>query len=294
MIGGVTAWAVLLLGGGLWSVRSDPPTVPEQRDAGQALPVLREAAGAVVSAAQGGEWALRLGALRVEECALTPAWDGAEISREVTVYVPEGEARAALDGIAAGLPAGYRAGMTVTRGATRLSLFADAGEFVGVTAEASSADQVLRILISSGCRPGVERLDRADPASGPAPELLTETLAALGKPSPADGNPSPADGNPSPADGGPSPADGGPSTADGGPSTGETRAVACPDGGTAATFVADGGAAQPDSEPLGMPEGTLPVWVEPGAWAYRIGSESVVVTTEGGRWQVSLTTGCRQ
>ncbi|GGN79012.1 hypothetical protein GCM10010112_53180 [Actinoplanes lobatus] len=280
LIGGVTAWAVLLLGGGLWSVRSDPPTVPEQRDAGQALPVLREAAGAVVSAAQGGEWALRLGELRVEECALTPAWDGVELSREVTVYVPEGEAHAALDGIAAGLPAGYRAGMTVARGATRLSLFADAGEFVGIAAEASSADQVLRILISSGCRPGVERLDRADPASGPAPELLTGTLAALSGPGPAESGGDPADDGPSPADDG--------------PGTMEIRAVACPDGGIAATFVAGGGAAQPDSQPVGVPEGTLPVWVEPGAWAYRIGSESVVVTTEGGRWQVSLTTGCRQ
>ncbi|MEV0896801.1 hypothetical protein [Actinoplanes sp. NPDC049802] len=306
MIGGITAWTVLLVAGGLWSVRSDPPTVPEQRDVGQALPVLREAAGTVMSAAQNaaqsGEWALRLGELRVEDCALTPAWDGSEASREVTVYVPEGEARAALDGIAAGLPGGYRAVVTATRGATRLSLFADAGQFVGVEAEASSSDQVLRVLISSGCRPGVDRLDRADPASGPAPELLAATVAALHGHR-AGGDPTASDpASEGPASEGPSggdPSGGDPAASE--PASGEpaggvarTRAADCPDGGTAATFVADGGAARPDSDPVGVPEGTLPVWAEPGGWAYRIGSASVVVTTEGGRWQVSLTTGCRQ
>lgn len=259
----VGAWTVVLLAGVFWSVRNDPPTVPEQHDLGQALSGLHAASGAVVAAAQQERWVLRLGELRVEDCAITPVRDGQEATRDVTLYVPEGDARAALDTVADGLPEAYQAGVVATRGATRLSLFADAGGHVGVEAEAHSADQVLALRVFTGCRPTVKDLDRADPAAGAVPELLGATVAGVGA----------AGGS--------------------GAGTPQHMAVACPGGGVLATFEADAGPAEPDNGPRGVPDGTNPVWVEAGGWAYRTGSESVVVTSVGDRWRVSVTTGCR-
>jgi hypothetical protein len=261
----VGVWGVVLVGAVFWSVRNDPPTVPEQRDVGQAVAVLQVAAGAVVAAAQDERWALSLGELQVEGCAITPVWDGQEASREVTVYVPEGDARAALDAVADRLPADYRAGVVAARGGTRLTFFADVGEQVGVEAEAHSDDQVLRLRVFTGCRPAVDDLDRSDPAAGDAPAVLDTVVAEITV------------------------------SGAGGPSAGEAvaRAVACSGGGTASTFVRDAGPATPESGPRGVPEGTVPVWAEEGGWAYRIGSESVVVTADRDRFRVSLTTACR-
>src|SRR5690349_5480319 len=105
----VTGWVAVLLAVSLWSVRRDPPTVPEQRGIAEAVPELQRAAGALFAAARADESALRLGELRVEDCSITPVRPGSVASRELTVVVPEGDARAALDRIAAGLPASYGA-----------------------------------------------------------------------------------------------------------------------------------------------------------------------------------------
>ncbi|MEU4421133.1 hypothetical protein AB0F81_10930 [Actinoplanes sp. NPDC024001] len=255
----VGAWSVVLLAGVFWSVRNDEATVPEQRDIGHAVPELRRATGALVAAAQDQRWATRLGEFQLVECSLNPAWTGRRASRDLTLYVPEGEARAALDGIAAGLPKSYGAGVVVARGGTQLSLFADAGEFIAIDAEAASTDQVLTVRLDSGCRPPADVAGPGDPAAGAAPELFRSTLAALGV-------------------------------------TGaepRIHAETCPAGGTAATFEADGGTADPDSAPRGVPDGTTPIWAGAGGWAYRVGPESVVIDTQGERLVVSVTTGCR-
>ncbi|BEL11121.1 hypothetical protein Q0Z83_093120 [Actinoplanes sichuanensis] len=286
----VGVWGVVLLAAVFWSVRNDPPTVPEQRDVGQASAVLRAASGAVVAAAQDERWVLGLGALRVEKCSITPVWDGQEVSREVTLYVPDGDARTTLDTVAARLPAEYRAGVVDTRGGTRLSFFADAGESVGVDAEAHSTDQVLRLRVFTGCRPGVDDLDRADPATGPVPSTLDAVVTEITAADPGSPpGPSTPSGSPA-ATSGPS---GSPPGATGGNSVGESRAVVCAGGGTISTFVRDAGPAGTDDGPRGVPEGTVPVWADAGGWAYRVGSESVVVTVEQGRYRVSVTTGCR-
>ncbi|MEV6297934.1 hypothetical protein AB0M02_00850 [Actinoplanes sp. NPDC051861] len=244
-------WALVLLGGVFWSVRKDPATVPEQRDLGQAVPELRRATGALVAASRSERWVVRLGELRVEECALNPVWTGRRAGRDLTLYVPAGEAREALEGIAKGLPESYDPGVGVARGGTRLSLFADAGELIAVESEALSTDQVLTVRVDTGCRPPSGSVG-GEPEAGPVPAVVAE----LGK-------------------------------------VAVVSAVSCPGGGTAATFEVDGGAADPDSEPTGLPAGTVPVWVEPGHWAYRMGADSVVATTEGGRLAVSVTTPCR-
>jgi hypothetical protein len=253
-------WAAVLLAAVFWSVRTDPPTVPEQRDIAKALAGLRGASGAVVAAAQDERWALSLGELRFEDCSITPAWDGRAASREVRLYVPEGDARAALDTIADGLPADYSAGVLASRGATRLSLFADAGEHVGIEAEAHASDQVLTVRVFTGCRPDVAGLDSADPAAGPVPDLLRSTVAGI---------------------------------AGGSGEDIMSRAVVCPDGGTLSAFVADAGPAVHDSGPRGLPDGTTPLWTDASGWAYRMGSESVVITTDRDRFRATVTTACR-
>ncbi|MEU4687219.1 hypothetical protein [Actinoplanes sp. NPDC023714] len=256
---GVTAWIAVLAGVSFWSVRDDPPTVPEQRDIADAVTELRRATGALAAAATDDRWALRLGELRIEDCSVTPVRPGSVASRELAVYVPEGDARIALDDIAAGLPAGYAASVTAVRGGTRLSLYADAGSFIAIDAEALSVDQILRVRVESGCRPRAGTIGAADPAAGPAPALLAETLAALG-----------ADPAVTP----------------------QARSVACPEGGTATTHLADAGAGDAEDGPRGVPPGTTPVWSGAAGWAYRSGPDSVVVTTDGGRMQASVTTGC--
>ena len=305
LVWAVGAWVLVLVGAIFWSARNDPATVPEQRDIGHALPELRRATGALVAAAQDERWVLRLGEPRLEDCSLNPAWTGRRAGRELTLYVPEGEARTALDGIVAGLPAEYRAGLTKTRGNTQLSLYADAGGFIAIESEAKSTDQVLTVRLDSGCRPPTGRVEAADPPAGAAPEILAGTLAALGAKDAgrAEGTGTSAGTGPS-AETGSNPGTGSSAETGSNPGTGSSagtgsgaatrvRAVACPAGGTAATFEADAGTADPDGAPRGMPDGTTPVWAEPGGWAYRIGSESVVVTAEGGRLVVSVTTGCR-
>ena len=65
----IVAVAVL----GWWSVRNDPPTVPEQRDIADALPVLERATGAMFAAATADDRAVVLGELRVSrDCTVTP------------------------------------------------------------------------------------------------------------------------------------------------------------------------------------------------------------------------------
>lgn len=256
----VAVWVAVLVAAGLWSVRDDPPTVAEQRDIGQAVPQLRHATGAVVAAAEDDRWALRVGELRIQNCSITPVRPGRVASQELTVVVPEGDARAALDGIAAGLRAGYRPSVMATRGGTRLSLYADAGQFTAITAEALSTDQILTVRVDSGCRPATGAADVSDPPAPSPPAALAATLTALGA--------APVPGP-------------------------QARVVTCPDGGTAATFVAAAGAVDAADGPVGVPDGTLPVWADAGGWAYRIGPESVVVSTSGGQAQVAVTTGCR-
>ncbi|SFF53013.1 hypothetical protein SAMN05421541_112202 [Actinoplanes philippinensis] len=271
----VGIWGVVLIGIGFWSVRNDPPTVPEQRDVGRAVAVLRVASGAVVAAAQDERWVLSLGALQVEKCAITPVWDGQEASRAVGLYVPEGDARAALDTVVKRLPADYRAGVVTSRGGTRLTFFADAGEQVGIESEANSADHLLTLRVFTGCRPAVGDLDLTDPPAGAAPAVLDSTVAAI-----TAGSTAPASASPAATPG-----------AEG--VAAEARAVACPGGGTMSTFVRDAGPAAPESGPKGVPEGTVPVWSDAGGWAYRSGSESVVVTADRDRFRVSVTTACR-
>jgi hypothetical protein len=267
LIAAVAGWILVLTGISWWSVRNDPATVPEQEDLTQAMPALRKATGTLLAATGNGPWVVRLGAPRSEKCQLTPVRDGVNAGQDVFLYVPEGQAETALDQVAAALPSGYRAGVVPTRQGTRLSLFADAGDFVAIEAQAQATDQILTLSADTGCRPG----DPADapgdpaagsvpgvPAAGAVPATLGETVAALG----------------------------------GAPGSGvSAQAVECPGGGTAATWRAAAGAS--GAGPRGVPAGVTPVWSEAAGWAYRDGSVSVVIDAQGEKLQVSVTTACR-
>src|SRR4051812_46619667 len=111
LVGLVVGWILVVAGLGVRSVRNDPPTVPEQREIAQALPVLERATGAVLAAATAGnDRAVVLGDLRAaRDCTITPVRRGVEATRDVTVYVAADRALNVLEEIAAALPDGYRA-----------------------------------------------------------------------------------------------------------------------------------------------------------------------------------------
>jgi len=263
LIGIVVGWVLVLVGQAFWSVRNDPPTVPEQRDIARALPVLQRATGAMLAAADGTGRAVVLGELHlVSGCRITPVRDGIEATRAVTVYVQADQAPQVLDAIAAALPRDYRAAVAQSSGGTRVELQADAGGYVAIDADTPADEQVFTLEASTGCRPvdGAEP-ESPDPAARPQPATLTKVLAVLGA-----------------------------STVQ----TPAVRTVGCPGGGTAGTYTVDNLAAPADLGGALRPAmtGATVVRSDPRGWAYRLGSDSVVVIEDGGRLQVSTTTAC--
>jgi hypothetical protein len=260
----VVAWLLVLAGLAVWSVRHDPPTVPEQRDIATALPVLQRATGAMLAAAQGPGRAVALGELHLARgCRITPVRHGIEGTRSVTVYVQADQARAMLDAIAAGLPAAYKPRVAQSGNGSRLGLQADAGGYVAIDADTLADAQTFTLEASTGCRPiAATDRDSADPAPVAPPPAFPGALRAVGATI---------------------------------PSKLDTLTVVCPGGGRASTYAADnlkapadlGGALQT------VVTGTTVVRADPHGWAYRTGEDSVVVTEDGGRLRVSATTACR-
>jgi hypothetical protein len=264
LIAVVVAWVLVLAGLAVWSVRNDPPTVPEQRDIAQALPVLQRAAGAMLAAAEGPGRAVELGVLRLAQgCRITPVRHGIEGTRDVTVYVQADQARRVLDAIAAGLPDGYRARVAQSGNGSRIALEADAGGYVAVDADTLADAQVFTLEASTGCRPLADTgPGSAVPSAGPPPTALTRALKALK---------TPTTGTPT------------------------ARTIACPGGGNASTYTVDNVAAPADLGGVlqSAVHGATVVRADPRGWAYRTGADSVVITEDGGRLQVNATTACR-
>ena len=261
----VVAWALVLAGFAVWSVRHDPPTVPEQRDIAEALPVVERATGAVLAAADAADRVVTLGELSFDQdCALTPVREGVEATREVTVRIADGKLPATLDAIRRALPAEYATAVRKNSAGTRYGLRADAGEFVGVDATTDADATMFTLLVSTGCRPLADGVDLA-PAPGPAtgvPAELTAAVQAL-KSTTADAT---------------------------------STEVACPGGGrTARTVTVDSLPAPAD---LGravrsLTAGATVVQADPQVWAYRYGDVSVVISGSEGSARVAATTGCR-
>lgn len=263
LAGVVAGWIVVLAVLGTWSVWHSPATVPEQRDVASVVPELQRAAGVVYAAADGAGRAVVLGELElIAGCRITPVRHGLVVARDLTVYVAEGDAEAALDGIAEALPEGYRAEVAVTRGGTRVGLHADAGNFIGIDSSAAAVAKVVTLRLTSGCRPGPESTaGTSDPAAGAVPGELGAVVRGLG------------------GQGGAAP---------------EVRAVACPDGGVAGSYTVDVDTpADLDARMRALTKGADVVRSDAAAWAYRKGVDSVVVTPDGKRVRVSVATGCQ-
>lgn len=189
------------------SVGSDEPTVREQRDLTQAVPVVQRALGDLIVAA-GPEVAVELRPFEVEKgCRISAIRDGAILRQAVVFRV--GDAPALLDRIAKELPAGYRAAVRRASGGGH-ALRADAGEFVSVRG-AVAEPGVVTLTASTGCRPAdgftpqdpvvvgdvdaelarvLEALDVTDAVPGPAASVacrdgVAATVRATGQRAPA-------------------------------------------------------------------------------------------------------------
>jgi len=266
LTGVVVAWALVLTGLAVWSVRHDPPTVPEQRDIADALPVLQRATGFTLAAADAADRTVTLGELTFDrDCALTPVRKGVEATREITVRVQPGQVPGALRDIARALPPEYAATARRNEAGTRYGLRADAGEFVSIDATADADATLFTVRVSTGCRPVAAGVD-LDPAPAPVaatevPPAFTAAVRAL--------------------------------RATGARAT--STDVACPSGGTARTVTAGDLRAPADlgAALRGVVAGDVVVQSEPHAWAYRAGDVSVVVSDADGSARVAATTGCR-
>ncbi|MBB4696531.1 hypothetical protein [Paractinoplanes abujensis] len=208
LLGGVVAaWIVAVSALAVWSVGHERPTVPEQRDLRLAVADLQRAAGVVHAAAGADGRTVALGALELsQQCRVTPVRPGLVAARNVTVLVPTGETIAAVRAVADRLPAAWAADVAEARGGTRVSLHADAGDFIGVDTTAEASNQVFTLRLTTGCRPvdGDEPGD-VDPSAPDAPPVFGDVLRGL----------------------------------DGGRSEAEVHAVTCPSGAIAASWVVD-------------------------------------------------------
>nr|WP_296068305.1 hypothetical protein [uncultured Actinoplanes sp.] len=257
----VALWIVVVAGLAFWSVGHERATVPEQRDINQAVPDVQRAAGVVFAASGGPGRAVTLGELTIStNCRVTPVRAGVAATRDISLQVRAGEARAALEAIATALPANYRADVAVGRGGTRFSLHADAGNFVAIDSDSDAGARDLTVRVSSGCRPhGPQAPPSGDPSPIPSPPpVLDAVLRALN-----------SSGKP------------------------DVRTITCPDGGTAGTYVVEDIPAPADLPGrlrfLGV---TDVVRDDDDVRAYRTGTDSVVVTPEENRLRVAVSTAC--
>ncbi|MEU7613229.1 hypothetical protein [Micromonospora sp. NPDC049204] len=251
-------WAVLLAVLTTMSVRTDPPTVREQRSLDQAGPVVDRAIGELARAA-GAAGLLELSPPRIAAgCRVTPFAEGARLRREIGVLAPTGTEKAVLDGIADRLPATWRAG--VGSGLDGPELYADAGEFVAVEGRPTVDGRVL-LLVDTGCRPVGSGYRPAQPtAAGPEAAALTAALAALGRP---------------------------------GDTAPELVTAPCPGGGSARTARSAGGPGPAVSPAALAPlADATPLLDNPPVYAYRTGAVTVLAELVPDDTRLAATVGC--
>ncbi|TDB74852.1 hypothetical protein [Micromonospora sp. KC723] len=249
-------WAVLLGVLTWWSVRTDPPTVREQRTLGQAAPVVDRAVGELVAAIGDGAWALA-GTRYEPGCRVTPMAAGAALIGGVTVFVPEGGERVLLERVADRLPAGWRAG--VRAGSEGPRLRADAGEFVAVEGRTAGAGRV-EFEADTGCRP-VDRPYATPPSTAGDASLaaVAEAARALGRPAPTDP---------------------------------EGRSASCPAGGRATTTLVTAGPAPVDLAGLRSLAAGVALLDTPEVYAYRRGPLVVLADATGTELRLTASASC--
>jgi hypothetical protein len=254
LLGGAAVWAAVIVVVGLMSVRHDRPSVKEQTGLRSAATAVDRATGAVLAAV--GDRVVAFGAREVTRgCQVTPVRDGAEVARDVTVYLRPGEAGTALDKVAAALPAGYHAQVSH---ALRL-LTADAGDFVAIEGTVSADGGVLTLVSSSGCRP--DETLAVEPSAGAAfvTEPLTKAVELLQLTDVWDGG---------------------------------ATGLRCPDGRDAVMQTAVGRGAIGDADLRALASPGSVAQATPQRYAYRAGATSMVIQIVGGQVHLSAAAGC--
>jgi len=260
----VVAWALALGVLSYVSVRTDPPTVRDQRSIGEARPLVDRAVGELAVAAGSDAVVLISGYEVTGGCRITPLRSGETLERDVTIYTGQIDGPALLDRIAERLPRSYVAG--VRHGQQHDTLRADAGEFVSVRGGVTSPGIVI-LTVGTGCRPTAPLGVDVPAPSGEDRRIADRMVVALG-----------------------------------GTLDGVTAAEApCPTGGTVRTVSATGtrsGAAKPLRDVLvplfGSAQAGPALLDTDDAYAYRADEAMVaVVSTSDGKLDAAVTTPCQ-
>jgi hypothetical protein len=147
----VSVWVAVLLVGIGWAVVHGRPTDREQTTVAAALPYVDAAASRVAAVAEADGQAVSVvsGFDKVGDCKVSLVRPGQRFQRVVTVLVAPGTEGAALQRIAARLPASYKVTLRTT---PVPSLVGDAGLFVRIVGN-TAGDGVLRFAVDTGsCR----------------------------------------------------------------------------------------------------------------------------------------------
>ncbi len=174
------AWAVLLVVLAVWAMRTDAPTVREQRTLRAAYGPLERAARALVQAADPAG-VIAFGPPEVRRgCRLTAVRAGGSAVHEVVLRVRPGTGPAALDAVAGRLPAAWNAGVRHRPDRDEHRLDADAGDFIEVRGAVEDGGAVVRLRADTGCRPDDDPLDWPTWAPVPGARAPQPEAGALG------------------------------------------------------------------------------------------------------------------
>jgi hypothetical protein len=169
------AWALVLMGTGIWYSLHGSTTVRDQTTIVKAQPRVDEAVAKVLAAAGTEPVPAISGFDKAGDCDLTPVRPGAQYQRSVRLYTKQGGEADLLRQIATGLPAGYKAKVKGGR------MVADAGYYVLLTGSVEQTG-VVKVVASTGCRTPGGTL-AADPVAQPPAgdrAAIDPVLAALG------------------------------------------------------------------------------------------------------------------
>ena len=166
-----TAWAVVLLVAAVVTMRTDEPTVREQRSLGQAYGPLHRAVRELVRAADPAGVIAFAPAEVTRGCNLNPVWSGAAATQEVVLRVRPGTGPDALDGLKERLPAAWEPAVRHRPDRDEHRLAADAGDFIEIAGRVEDGGTVVRLIARTGCRPDAGPIawpGWTDTASAPA------------------------------------------------------------------------------------------------------------------------------
>ncbi|GAA1804624.1 hypothetical protein HC028_04000 [Planosporangium flavigriseum] len=254
-----TVWAALVVVLAVYAVHQGGATVRTQSSVAHALPTVDRALSEVIAAAASAGAVAEVGGYRevTAQCSITAVRDGARYERTARLYVPVGQERALLDGIAAKLPHDYDARV---RKSGDYPFTADAGDFVALQGRPVGPGEV-RFTADTGCRPLTGPVSEAAPSAAAPTQVPVQAVLATLKVTQV---------------------------------RWQTHRVECVRGGSVRTVQAAGAAgnAPPALVDALRAVSSDALVARPDLYVYRSGPVGVVVRTREGVVTVSATTGC--